>query len=61
VTLEVVTKDAIELQAEVIRLRQRNEVLTTEPSKPDLSLSAAHTSVVGRNSVALCTSRAKAA
>jgi putative transposase len=29
VTLDVVTKDAIELQAEVIRLRQRNEVLST--------------------------------
>jgi len=28
VTLDVVTKDAIELQAEVIRLRQRNEVFS---------------------------------
>ena len=28
VTLDVVTKDTIELQAEVIRLRQRNEVLS---------------------------------
>src|SRR5471032_1572804 len=28
VTLDVVTKDSIELQAEVIRLRQRNEVLS---------------------------------
>ena len=28
VTLDVVTKDTLELQAEVIRLRQRNEVLS---------------------------------
>jgi hypothetical protein len=28
VTLDVVTKDTIELQAEVMRLRQRNEVLS---------------------------------